>query len=81
MTLDQSVACRRAPKLPDDLPHEEVLDIAMPYLGPFQSQPVDWSPRLSGLHGSAKKNGKANKPRDNSDDHEDWQFEQFLIAT
>lgn len=68
-------------KLPDDLPHEEVLDIAMPYLGPFISQPVDWSPRLNGLHDSAKKNGKTNKFRDNNDEHEDWQFEQFLIAT
>ena len=68
-------------KLPDDLPHEEVLDIAMPYLGPFQSQPVDWSPRLNGHLGPLKKTGRANKPRDNGDDHEDWQFEQFLIAT
>jgi len=68
-------------KLPDDLPHEEVLDIAMPYLGPFISRPVDWSPRLNGQVDSEKKNGRTNKPRDNDDDHEDWQFEQFLIAT
>ena len=71
-------------KLPDDLPHEEVLDIAMPYLGPFQSHPVDWSPRLNGQlrQGTVKRNGRPKKSRDdNGDDHEDWQFEQFLIAT
>lgn len=71
-------------KLPDDLPHEEVLDIAMPYLGPFQSHPVDWSPRLGHQMGSlaAKSKGRPTKSRDpKDDDHEDWQFEQFLIAT
>ena len=30
--------------LPDQLPHEEIMEIALPYLGPFVSQPVDWSP-------------------------------------
>lgn len=70
--------------MPDDLPHEEVLEIAMPYLGPFISQPVDWSPRLTHPHADrgTKKNGRPKKSRDdNNDDHEDWQFEQFLIAT
>ncbi len=74
--------------LPDDLPHEDILNVAMPYLGPFMSQPVDWSPTFNGHHvssngnGAAKKNGRPKKSRDDSeDDHEDWQFEQFLIAT
>jgi len=30
--------------LPDDLPYREILDIAKPYLGPFKSMPVDWTP-------------------------------------
>ena len=30
--------------LPDDLPHEFVLDIAKPYLGEFWSGPSDWTP-------------------------------------
>jgi homospermidine synthase len=30
--------------LPDDLPHEEILEIARPYLGPVVSESVDWSP-------------------------------------
>ena len=69
-------------KLPDDLPHEEVLDIAQQYLGPFFSQQIDWSPSGYDCNGIAKPNGRPKKSRDdNSDDHEDWQFEQFLIAT
>ncbi len=31
-------------KLPDDLPHDFVLDIAKPYLGEFISTPSDWTP-------------------------------------
>jgi homospermidine synthase len=69
-------------KLPDDLPHEEILEVAMPYLGPFLSQPVDWTPNRLDDNGSAKRNGRPKQSRDdNDDDHEDWQFEQFLIAT
>ena len=30
--------------LPDDLPHEFVLEIAKPYLGEFWSGPSDWTP-------------------------------------
>jgi homospermidine synthase len=30
--------------LPDNLPHEEVLSVARPYLGPIFSEPVDWHP-------------------------------------
>jgi len=30
--------------LPDDLPHDFVLDIAKPYLGDFISMPSDWTP-------------------------------------
>ena len=30
--------------MPDDLPHEYVLEIAKPYLGKFISMPSDWTP-------------------------------------
>ncbi len=30
--------------VPDDLPHDYVLDIAKPYLGNFISTPSDWTP-------------------------------------
>jgi len=29
---------------PEDLPHEEILEIALPWLGPMVSTPTDWSP-------------------------------------
>ena len=29
---------------PEDLPHEEILEIARPWLGPMVSTPTDWSP-------------------------------------
>ena len=32
------------PRLPDDLPHDEILRSVRPYLGPFRSGAVDWSP-------------------------------------
>ena len=31
-------------RLPDDLPHEPILKAARPYLGPFVSEAIDWSP-------------------------------------
>jgi homospermidine synthase len=30
--------------IPDDLPHEHILDIAKPYLGTFVSKQSDWTP-------------------------------------
>ena len=52
-------------KLPDDLPHEEVMEIARPYLGPFVSEPSDWRPL----------------PEDSVSDWDDlWQFETFLAS-
>jgi homospermidine synthase len=35
---------RRGFCLPDDIPHDFVLDIAKPYLGEFYSGPSDWTP-------------------------------------
>jgi homospermidine synthase len=50
--------------LPDDLPHEQIMEIARPYLGPFVSEPSDWRPR----------------PEDSVSDWNDlWQFETFLV--
>jgi homospermidine synthase len=31
-------------RFPDDLPHHEILPVAMPRLGPFRSEPIDWAP-------------------------------------
>ncbi|MDA0591003.1 MAG: saccharopine dehydrogenase NADP-binding domain-containing protein [Planctomycetota bacterium] len=50
--------------LPDDLPHEEVMEFAMPYLGPFVSEPSDWRPLSD----------------NSVNDWDDlWQFETFLV--
>ncbi|MCZ7647244.1 MAG: saccharopine dehydrogenase NADP-binding domain-containing protein [Planctomycetota bacterium] len=59
--------------LPDALPHEEILKDAKPYLGPFVSKPVDWTPldRWSGL--------AAHGPRPKDEDV--WQFGTFLARS
>ncbi|MDA0834603.1 MAG: saccharopine dehydrogenase NADP-binding domain-containing protein [Planctomycetota bacterium] len=52
--------------LPDDLPHEEILDVAKPYLGPIVSQPVDWPNWVND---------------DSFDDDTHWQFKKFLLES
>ena len=37
---------RRGVRVPDELPHEEILAAAKPYLGPIASQRSDWTPLL-----------------------------------
>lgn len=61
---------RRGVCLPDQLPFEEILDVASPYLGQVISQPLDWMPRRK----DARRNG-ANYHLDDAA----WQFSQFLI--
>jgi len=63
---------REGIKLPDDLPHDFVLDIAKPYLGKFISTPSDWTPLKNRKiffkeHPSAKYNP------------DPWQIENFLF--
>lgn len=60
--------------LPDDLPHEFVLNIAKPYLGEFWSGPSDWTP-LKNRVVYFKENPK------NAFDRDDvWQFKNFLFV-
>jgi len=60
--------------LPDDIPHEDIMKIAKPYLGPFISIPVDWTPLKDydnifiTLH--LKKPGEKDA----------WQFTTFLVS-
>ena len=58
-------------KLPDHLPHEEIMEVALPYLGPVVSQPVDWLPPAS-RDLAARGYSLA--------DAEPWQFKRFLIV-
>ena len=61
-------------RVPDDLPHEYVLNVARPYLGKNISTRSDWTP--------LKKlplffNGYNRSRRDESDP---WQFKNFLVS-
>ncbi|OGW74870.1 MAG: homospermidine synthase [Omnitrophica bacterium RBG_13_46_9] len=59
--------------LPDDLDHEEILRIAIPYIKPFVSRSVDWTP-LKNLN---TKFTKFDIPRPKDEDV--WQFTTFLV--
>jgi len=59
--------------VPDNLPHEEILEVAKPYLGPFVSEAVDWTP----LKNRVDLYDKFGKSRPSDDDV--WQFETFLV--
>jgi homospermidine synthase len=64
---------RRGFNVPDDLPHDEVLAVANPYLGPCPSVRSDWTPKKNRVDLFAKWGG-ATPPSD--DDL--WQFGSFL---
>lgn len=64
---------REGVKLPDALPHEEILGDAKPYLGPFYSKAVDWTP-LDHWKGLA-----AHGPRPKDEDC--WQFSTFVARS
>ncbi len=58
---------------PEDLPHDYVLNIAMPYLGKFVSAPSDWTPL---------KNRKVYFKENPANHHDDdmWQFGNFTFV-
>ena len=64
---------RRGVCVPDDLPHDFVLDIANPYLGRSLSIPSDWTPLK--YHANAFEG--FNQP--DLDWNDPWQFKNFLI--
>ena len=64
--------------VPDDLPYEEILELAMPFLGPFISRPVDWNPVKALSQDASTDYLRRVIPTD--DDDETWQFESFLFA-
>jgi homospermidine synthase len=65
---------RRGMCVPDDLPHDFVLDISKPYLGKFVSVASDWTP----LKHYANFFSGFNKPQIDTSDP--WQFKNFLIT-
>lgn len=59
--------------IPDDIPHDFILDIAKPYLGKFISEASDWTPF---------KNYQmffSENPRAYLDKKNPWCFENFLF--
>jgi homospermidine synthase len=65
---------RRGLSVPDDLPHDYVLNISKPYLGKFVSVASDWTP----LKHYVNPFSGYNKPQ--LDLSDPWQFKNFLIT-
>ncbi|MDH3689181.1 MAG: saccharopine dehydrogenase NADP-binding domain-containing protein [Gammaproteobacteria bacterium] len=55
---------------PEDLPYEQVLEVALPYLGPMVSAPTAWTPL---------KNRRLIFPESWLDQQDPWQFSNFLL--
>ena len=62
-------------RMPDDIDHEAILDVSMPYLEPFVSKAVDWTP-LKNLNTKFTKYDIV-RPKD----EDVWQFTTFLVDT
>ena len=60
-------------RVPDELPWEEVLGVAKPYLGELWSGPLDWDPLSTRFDVFSR---YAHRDRDQSDP---WQFANFLV--
>jgi len=60
--------------VPDELPHDFILDIAKPYLGRWISKASDWTP----LKGRDTTFDAHNKP--DLDRKDPWQFKNFLVT-
>ncbi len=65
--------------VPDDLPWEEVLTEAMPYLGKFHDDAADWTPLLNRAEHELFGRFSAPKWRTDGDADETWQFTTFLV--
>lgn len=64
---------KRGVCLPDDIDHEPILKLSIPYISPFVSEPVDWTP-LKNLN---TKFTKFDIERPKEEDV--WQFTTFLV--
>lgn len=60
-------------KVPDDLPHEKILEFAKIYLGTFVSTEIDWTPLKNRMNLFEGYNGG------NIDEEDTWQFDSFLV--
>jgi homospermidine synthase len=60
--------------VPDDIPYEPILEVAKPYLGPFVSEPVDWTPLQN------RKNLFLDYGATLPNEEDVWQFSTFLVT-
>ncbi len=60
-------------RVPDDLPWEEVLEVARPYLGTMWSGPIDWDPLQGRFDNFARYTARHRDPSDV------WQFINFVV--
>ncbi len=65
---------RRGVCVPDDLPHDFILDFSKPYLGKFLSVPSDWTPLKD------RGNHFQGFNREDLDLSDPWQFKNFLVT-
>lgn len=61
-------------RVPDELPHDYILNISYPYLGRWISKASDWTP----LKGRDRTFARHNKP--DLDLRDPWQFKNFLVT-
>ena len=59
-------------RVPDDLPYEQVLDVARPYVGTTWSGPIEWDPLSSRANWFDDWSGRT------LDTTDPWQFTNFL---
>lgn len=64
---------RRGVLIPDQLPQEEIMAVAEPYLGQTPSIPIDWMPHGSDVVSESTKNTFS------LGDDDPWQFNRFLL--
>lgn len=64
---------REGVRVPDELPHSEIMEFAMPYLGPFVSEAVDWMP------GYYRDVAAIQQPDFPKSDQDPWQFNRFRV--
>jgi len=67
---------RKGVCVPDDLPYDEILREAMPFLGPFVSFPVDWTPVKAAQREKQFEYRTGVLPENVEDP---WQFTSFLV--
>jgi homospermidine synthase len=65
--------------VPDDLPHKAILQECYPWLGPFISRPVNWSPLKGILKERELQYDRENVQIPTADD--EWQFTTFLVSS